>query len=694
MSATLLHETPTRLRLRLPTLAQLRRARVALDFLPGVRALRSAEAARSLTVQYDGRSATRRAILAAASQPAPATAPARRIHRHVPDDRPRRRPPALPLGAPLAAAALTPLLPPAARPAAALALVAAKAWADLRSGQDASATALDTLSLASTALTGHPLTATTSMLLGAAAESRRNALLAETDDLLAQLAPPSAPAYTVRRGARPLALAPDALLPGDRLDLGAGDVLPADALVLAGSAQAAPSPAGDPGVLAAGLRVHAGTRLQSGRLQLQVERPAAESRAARLREHVRHLLRTRDAPGPLTPDLERLLALPVTAAGLVLALTGDAARTASMLQADPQLGIALAQPVAREAALYATARSGALLASLAHLERLATATTVAFEDVGVLAASTWHLERVDGADSDDRIDAAQAARWLARLAGWPAGAADSDGDLAAQAGFADAQVAAWRAHGALLRDGSRVLHIAGAAVIARTWDIALAEPDRRGLVRRLGVVENGRLRATLHLGCRLQPGVAQHFSALRRLGMQRIAVFTDDTGAQPAALLGALGADAVVGDSRAAQARWLEAAVERGERVLLVHAGLREVLPAGGLSLCPVDAAAGADGVLLGAPLPSLLASIEVARAVRRALRMQFGRSVALNAGLMVAAALRWLPPIATAALKHASVFLLLRQATQLTRLRAEHAAPAPPADTEPQAPPRAAALN
>ena len=64
---------------------------------------------------------------------------------------------------------------------------------------------------------------------------------------------------------------------------------------------------------------------------------------------------------------------------------------------------ALAQPVAREAALYATARSGALLSGLESLDRLATATSFAFEDVGVLrcqrlenAVFHWNCRSVAG----------------------------------------------------------------------------------------------------------------------------------------------------------------------------------------------------------------------------------------------------------------------------------------------------------
>jgi hypothetical protein len=131
-----------------------------------------------------------------------------------------------------------------------------------------------------------------------------------------------------------------------------------------------------------------------------------------------------------------------------------------------------------------------------------------------------------------------------------------------------------------------------------------------------------------------------------------------------------LGADEVVSQDRAAQERWLAEASERGERVALVHTGLRDLLPPGGLSLCPVDAEAGAHGVLLGDPLASLVAARSTAMAVRRQLRGQTAGSVTLNAALMVGAAMRWLPPIATAMIKHGAGLLLLQQGSRLARVR------------------------
>ncbi|MCZ7564279.1 MAG: hypothetical protein M5U08_11290 [Burkholderiales bacterium] len=137
--------------------------------------------------------------------------------------------------------------------------------------------------------------------------------------------------------------------------------------------------------------------------------------------------------------------------------------------------------MARAAALYASARHGALMSGLDAIERLAAATSFAFEDVGVLSESTWHIERVVADEA--YVDTTVAARWLLQLMGAP-------GEHDAAAGFPDECVAAWREHGAVLplpeeRGIVRVLHVGGARLLARTWGIALSEPDRRSLVRRL-----------------------------------------------------------------------------------------------------------------------------------------------------------------------------------------------------------------
>jgi cation transport ATPase len=663
-TGAVLHETPGRLRLRLAPGVDPVEARVRFEQLDGVHRVRASAAARSVTLRYDGRRATRNAILKLLPT---LRARAARAHRAPRKDLPARRGETLPVEASALGAALTPLLPAGVRPAAALGLVAAKALAAQRKGAEPIATALDALALGSTALTGHPLAATTSILLGALAERRRDGLLVETDRLLSGLAEVSMAKHRVERADGACEVDTAELAIGDRLELAAGAVVPADALVHGGRAEISAELLAGASTrrVERGQRVPAGARVLAGAIEVCVERPASRSRAARLRDHVRHALRTGDPPGPLTPDLERLIAVPITAAGLALAMTGDAARTAAMLQADPQQGIALAQPVAREAALYATARHGVLLTGLDGLERLATATAVAFEDVGVLAEPYWYAERV--IESAPGVAAGQAQQWLAQLA-QPAVAA---GDLLTNVGLPDEQVSALREFGAVLRDRGRTLHVGGARLLARTWGVRLAEPDRRSLVRRLGIVEDGRLLAVIHLVCRVRPEAAQRFAELRALGVRRIAVFTEDPAAEAAQALRELGADAVISEDRAAQERWLDEAVQQGERVALVHTGLRDLLPPGGLSLCPVDAEAGAHGVLLGEPLRSLVTARRAARELRGSLRRRFGVSVALNAALMVAAAMRWVSPLTIALVKHGFAFLLLQESARLARIDA-----------------------
>jgi cation transport ATPase len=655
MQVQVVHETRTRLRMKLPSRAAVSGARVPLELMAGVANARASERARSLVVTYDGRASTRRALLdllAALPEQRPGA-----------EDLPERHGEALPLAASAVATALTPLLPPVLRPPAALGLVVGHALAEWREGTDPMATALDGIAMAMNAMTGHPATATLSVLLAGVAERRRGHMLAQTDSLLGHLAPPSAPTVEVQRDglAVPVALADVQV--GDEVLLREGAIVPADGIVVAGRVDVTTAPLSAVPIESAeiGQRLAAGARIVNGESALRVERSVERSRAERLRAHVRHALRLRDTPGALTPDLDRVIALPFTAAGLVLGLTGDAARTAQMLQADPQAGISLAQPLAREAALYVLARHGALLSGLESIDRLASATTVAFEDVGVLADAYWRIDRIDLASSD--TTEGDVRRWLARLAG-------HDRPALLEAGLADEQVVRWRAHGVVLHEPPRVLHVGGAALIERVWKLSLPEPDRRALVRRLGVVHEGRLLATLHLGCRLRPHVAAHLAHLRRSGVRRIAVFCEDAGAQPAAALEAIGADAVVCASRLAQRDWLADVMARGERVVLVHTGLRDLLPPGGLSLCPVDADAGAHGVLLGEPLPSLLAARQLSRRIRRELRWRFGRSMTANAALMMTSALQWLPPWSTAALKYASALLLLEQSARLALLR------------------------
>jgi cation transport ATPase len=323
----------------------------------------------------------------------------------------------------------------------------------------------------------------------------------------------------------------------------------------------------------------------------------------------------------------------------------------------PQHGLLLSHPVAREAALYALAREGLLGRGLETVERLATATALAVEDIRILTERTWKVAEVRSIGK--RLTQATVRRWLAQIAG----TADADADYA---GFRDRQVSDWLEHGAVLHDPPRTLHVGGAEPLRRTWGLPLAHADRGSLERVLGIVANGTLIGSVKLRVGLRPSVAAQLQQLRRLGFRRIAILTEDLEESPGPELAALGADVVISSSRAEQGRWLEQAVEHGERVALLHTGLRDLLPPGGLSLCPAEAEAGAHAVLIGEPLRSLIAARSVARSLHRELRRQFGATMTINAALMVASGLRLIPPIVNTTLHHAATLVLLRRSMDL----------------------------
>ena len=659
----IVHETATRLRLRCPGDDAARHAmRARLGSIPGVRRLRQGLGRQTLIVEYDGRVPTRASIVAsAAASPADAMAARRPVS-------PRFAARAgLDLG--LLAGAVA-LLPPPWRPAAAAGFAVVRGVQHWRAGDGATAVVLESASAIATALTGNAAASATSMVLGAIGRRASARLLGACDDQLWAIARDD-PQGGEDTGAREAGVAvPE---PGDLLPLSAGDLIPCDGLVIEGELRldaAAPREPVEGVVVGAGERVGSGARVGAGKALLLVERTRGTSRAARLRRHLRHAILARDQPGPMSPDLQRLASLPLTAAGVVYAVTGDAQRSAPMLQADPQEGLAMSMPVARDASIFAMARAGILMTGLDAIERLASATTVVLEDIGILTEPVWRLDtvRVHGRIAPEP-----------RVAGWLAAAAGVPVHLADVAGYPDAVVERWMLHGAIVRQGRRTLSLGGATALRRDWGLSL-EPADTAFTRRLGLVSNGRLVAQITLKSRLRACAARCLAALRADGVQAVSVLTEDPCARVPDGLAALGVDVVAGADRDAQRRWMLAASERGERIALVHTGLRDLLPPGGLSVCPIDADAGAHGVLLGDPLECLVAGRRVALTLRARMRLQVGAAVLANSGLLVASAMRAAPPIVTTTLHHLVAFAMLAGGMRIARVEARPIATTTPA--------------
>jgi cation transport ATPase len=668
----ILHETRTRLRVRVPGGADAERIRETVRRIAGVRSMRTNARLDCMIVHHDGDARTRAGVL-------------RTIRQQVRDDADGSataapRPPGqagvawatAATAATAALAAALPVLPAGWRPGAGLGLVAVRAAVQVRRADaDAPAVLLDSMSLGALALTGQTPVVSASVLLRLIAEALSARLVRQVDALLQDVLPRAADTYPVRRpeDARPMRRRLRQVRPGDRLTLVGGDVVPVDGCVMTGAATLhSVMVTGATRAVAPGEHVRAGERLVDGDLEVLAECDAASSRLERLRAQVVHAIASHDPVGRLAPDLERWISLPLTGAAVVLGLTGDGARAAAMLQADPMRGLDLALPVAREAAQYALARHGLLGAGLVSTERLAGARTLLLQDTAVLSTGRWAL-----AESwhEPGGDAGRVLEWLAALAGVPETAL-------ATGGIADATVRGWLHEGALLRIGSHELHLAGGRRLERIWGLSMptARPEHHGdaLQRTFAFVAQGRTVATFTLSCALRPDVLRRLARLRALGFERIAVVVEDDGdASPAAtghptwqrVEGVAG----LAHSPAAIRAWLDAEGRADGPVVFVHTVLRDLVPPGGLSLAPANADTGAHAVLLGDPLASLERTRALALRVRRRLRAQQNLAVASNAALMTASALRWQPPMATALLHHGFALAVLLDSLLLERL-------------------------
>lgn len=670
-AGSVLHETTRRLRCSLAPSTDAAALRSDLARLPGVTSTRVNAALQCVVVQHDGRAQTRAAVL-------------KRLHGKAGGIKrgPRVTPSAQALAsawAPVLLAATLPVLPQRWRNGAALAVVATRVLSQpARLRSDAPAVLLDAASLAALAINGQPLVVSTSVLLRLLSERLSARLVRQADGMLEQLLPTEAAEYMALRGpdgSAAWAWCPlRALRAGDRVRLFPGDVVPVDGCMVDGSATlVATLEQGETRPVVPGDHVAAGERLHDGTLELRADAETASSRLQRLRSHVKHAMSSGDPVGRLTPDLGRLMSLPLTAAALVFGLTGDSARAAAMLQADPQKGLDLALPLGREAALYALARQGLLTTGLETIERLATARTLVLQDTGVLTTGHWTVEAVR---TEPGGDAERVRGWLAALAGTPVEVLDS-------ASFSDRVVRHWIRNGALLRVGEHELHLTGRQRLKQIWGLtATSETDTGKLAvapgplrRELAVVASGRVVAWVVLASATRPAAADRLGELAALGFERIAVFAEATGGSDAptgpAPFDGLRQPELVADDFHVRSDWLEDAAQDGKPLVMVHTTLRDLVPPGSLSLGPMDSDAGSHGVLLGDPLQSLVAARRIAQLVHRRLRFQQGTAVAANAALITAAGLRWMPPMTVALLHHGHALLVLLDSLRIESLAA-----------------------
>ncbi len=453
-----------------------------------------------------------------------------------------------------------------------------------------------------------------------------------------------------------------AALPGDRLLIAAGEVMPTDAVLasargvfdesaMTGESLPVNRLSGDPltsGILNAGEPV-----------EVVVERPAADSTYAGIVRLVEAARRSK-APMARLADQYALgfLAVTIIMAGGAWALTGDPLRGLAVLVIATPCPLILAVPVAMVAGLSRAARRGILVKSGRALEGLARVRRLIVDKTGTLTHGEAQLSHIVTREGQSEDTLLRLAAGLAQASRHPISRA-----LVAEAG----------ARGVALPVPANAAEFAGAGVTGTVegHEVVIGSPgfvaQRSGSEitgnappapgeTHLAVAVDGLPSAVFVFGDTIRNDTRDTLAALRGHGIERIVLVTGDQEAIAAPMARELALDGYEADVSPQGKIEAVAREARGGPTLMIGDGLND---AAALARADIGVALGARGsagaaeaadiVILVDRLDRVADAIDIARHTRRIALQSVTVGIGLSFCGMVLAAAGYLPPLAGA---------------------------------------------
>ncbi|CAA2160033.1 Copper-transporting P-type ATPase [Methylobacterium brachiatum] len=483
------------------------------------------------------------------------------------------------------------------------------------------------------------------------------------------------------------------LVPGDRILVRVGDVLPVDGCVCAGRAvldQASLTGEARPVTFELGAAVVSGTLNVGAPFTLVAERRAAESTYAGI---VRLVEAARAQRAPMVRMADRyslvFLALTLLLAGIAWAATADPLRALAVLVVATPCPLILAVPVALVSGLSRAAGIGVIVKGGGALEALAKVRVLVIDKTGTLTLGRARLKSVFVLPSFAESDVLRLAASLDQASGHPTARAlveDARGrSLALVPPTAVTELPGEGIRGLVAGrqvevGGPRMMHARG---------IAFPPPDgiRGGnaAAATVLVAVDGMPAAILVFEDPLRPDAARLLAELRASGIARVVLATGDRRAVADTLVAGLTIDAVAADLDPADKTAIVARERANGRVMMVGDGINDApaLAAADLGVAlgargAAAAAEAADIVLLVDSLAPLPRAIRIARRARAIALQSVLAGLGLSVAGMVAAALGYLSPLQGAILQEAIDVAVILNAMRVLGGSGEGAAEGP----------------
>jgi len=467
---------------------------------------------------------------------------------------------------------------------------------------------------------------------------------------------------------------------GDRVEVRAGDRLPADGRVISGSASLDTAPiTGEsvPQEARAGDDVFGGAINLDGLLSVEVTRTGAD---ATLGKVIALMQKAEHAKPPITRLLERYagqyLVLILLIAAATWFITRDAHAMLAVLVAACPCALVLSAPATAIAGIAVAARHGILIRSSAFLEELADLNAIVVDKTGTLTHGELHLQQTVLEENESPDAALVLAASLGAASSHPVSRA-----LAKI--FPREQYLPLEEFSEQQGMGVRAQTAQGEALLGRPAffsqnNVAVSDvPEHDGPL--VGLALDGRFLGWLLLADSLRPEAQTALAELRQLGLQRQLLLTGDRASVAHRIAGELGISDVVAQALPEdKLHQVSAEIAQGYRPMVVGDGINDSLAlkagvvgiamgAGGSDI----ALASADVVLIGSDLRRLGTCVRLSRACRRTLKINVFIGLGWTLVVMAAAAMGLLgvAGVLIAALLHnLSTLLVLGNAGRLLR--------------------------
>ena len=459
----------------------------------------------------------------------------------------------------------------------------------------------------------------------------------------------------------------DLILPGDRLLVRRGDVVPVDGSVAEGVAlldQSALTGEAMPVPYKAGEAVLSGSSNVGEAFDLAASRRAAESTYAGI---VRLVEAAQHSRAPMSRLADRyaivFLGVTVALAGAAWWLAGDPIRAVAVLVVATPCPLILAVPVAIVAGLSRAAKLGILIKGGKAIETLARVRALVIDKTGTLTVGQARIVSTRTADSVTEDELLRLAASLDQASKHIIG--ETIVAEARQRGLALAiptEVVETPGEGLVGRVNGHVVTVGGLHFIAaKTADnaVALLPHDRPPGALAVAVAIDGKLAGVFTLADELRAGTEQLLRELRALGIERIVLATGDRHEVARFISAGLSLDQVRSDLTPDQKILVVLSERKNGPVMMIGDGVNDA-PA--LAAADVGMAMGAKGaaasaeaadvVLLVDQLDRVLPAIRIARRSRRIALQSVIAGMGLSIAAMVAAALGYLAPVEGALLQ------------------------------------------